>query len=165
MSEAIINDKAPVRYLSRFYHEVDAKRRCQIPAKWLPADSDEEVVLTLVLKSSGALNTMHILVLPPACMESLYNSVTQTPFMDEMGSSLRRNLGSNSADATVDKSGRLCIPEWMASAAGLKKDVVMVGLFDVFEIWDADRLQVIMVEDQLRKAEAMKLMEPKVNKL
>jgi MraZ protein len=41
-------------------------------------------------------------------------------------------------DVELDKQGRMVVPEYLRSAAGLKKDVVFAGLYNRLEMWDAD---------------------------
>jgi hypothetical protein len=38
----------------------------------------------------------------------------------------------------LDKAGRICLPEGMARAAGIKDEAVLVGLLDRFEIWNPE---------------------------
>ena len=45
---------------------------------------------------------------------------------------LKRFIGSESIQLTVDKSGRICLPEAMKNAAGIKDEAVLVGLLDRF---------------------------------
>jgi MraZ protein len=152
MSESVANEK--IYYLSRYDHEVDDKRRVQIPAKWRPASA--EVELTLILWGKGNQKNSHILVLPPGKMESLAEKVSQISVADDMGTALRRLVGSRSDRAKVDKAGRMCIPEDMAAAVGIKGAAVLVGLVDCFEIWNPERHESVIVEDDVHRAEAFK---------
>jgi MraZ protein len=52
---------------------------------------------------------------------------------------LQRAFFSYSSRATLDASGRLLIPDKLREVAGIDKDVVMVGVMDRVEIWDAAR--------------------------
>ncbi len=154
MSEAKTNE--PTYYNSRFLHGVDEKRRVQIPAKWLPQKGDLE--LTLVLwprESAGAC----IRVLPPMQMAKLMQSIDDMPNSDPRKVVLKRIIGSGSAQAGVDKSGRICLPDEMAREAGLKGEAMLVGLLDRFEIWNPERYEKVQVADASLAQEAFKLME------
>jgi MraZ protein len=154
MSEGKTNE--PTYYNSRFLHGVDEKRRVQIPAKWLPQKGDLE--LTLVLwprESAGAC----IRVLPPMQMAKLMQSIDDMPNSDPRKVVLKRIIGSGSAQAGVDKSGRICLPDEMAREAGLKGDAMLVGLLDRFEIWNPERYEKVQVADAALAQEAFKLME------
>lgn len=146
----------PSYYNSRFRHGVDEKRRVQIPAKWLPKKAGLE--LTLVLwptQTAGAC----IRVLPPAQMARLMQSIDEMPNSDPRKVVLKRIIGSGSAQASVDKNGRICLPDEMAREAGLKDEAVLVGLLDRFEIWNADRYEKVQAADAALAQEAFKLME------
>jgi MraZ protein len=72
---------------------------------------------------------------------------------------LKRFLGSESVQAPLDKAGRICLPEEMARAAGIKDDAVLVGLLDRFEIWNPARYENVKTADAVLASEAIKLME------
>ncbi len=146
----------PTYYNSRFDFGVDDKRRIQIPARWLPQDAGLE--LTLVLwprESAGAC----VRVLPPAQMAKLMQSIGEMPNSDARKVVLKRLIGSGSAQATVDKAGRICLPEEMAREAAIQDKAVLVGLLDRFEIWNPERYAKVQAADASLAQEAFKLME------
>ena len=149
------NDE-PTYYNSRFVHGVDEKRRVQIPAKWLPQKAGME--LTLVLWPRNDTGPC-VRVLPPTQMAKLVKSIDEMPNTDPRKVVLKRIIGSGSAQASVDKTGRICLPEDMAREAGLKEEVVLVGLLDRFEIWNPQRYQKVQSADAALAQEAFKLME------
>jgi MraZ protein len=154
MSDARTDE--PMYYNSRFRHGVDEKRRVQIPAKWRPQKA--EVELTLVLwprESTGPC----IRVLPPTQMSKLMKSIDEMPNSDPRKVVLKRIIGSGSAQAGVDKAGRICLPDEMAREAGLKDEAMLVGLLDRFEIWNPERYEKVKVADAVLASEAFKLME------
>ena len=59
----------------------------------------------------------------------------------------------------MDKGGRICLPEEMARAAGIKDEAVLVGLLDRFEIWNPARYENVKAADAVVAHEAFKLME------
>jgi MraZ protein len=42
-------------------------------------------------------------------------------------------------DVEVDKQGRVILPEYLRQFAGLKKEVVLAGLYSRIEIWDSEK--------------------------
>ncbi|MDB6027322.1 MAG: mraZ [Verrucomicrobiales bacterium] len=135
MSETGAN--LPIFYHALYRHGVDEKRRVQIPTKWRP---ESEVTFTLVLWKKGQPNPC-ILALPPNLMGAMADKLSKMPFNDKSAEALRRLLGSNSDTVTTDKSGRICLPEWMSKEAGIEKDAVLVGMVDRFQIWNPERHQ------------------------
>jgi MraZ protein len=48
----------------------------------------------------------------------------------------------------LDQQGRIRIPSELALQAGLRRDVVLVGVRDHLELWDADRWRAYVTERQ-----------------
>jgi MraZ protein len=98
-----------------------------------------------------------LLVLPPAEMRELMLKLKAMPFAEPKAQALRHLLGRKSDHVTLDKGGRICLPEAMAKAAGIDREATFVGLLDRFEIWNPERYAVSsQVDDQLL-SEAFKL--------
>jgi len=144
----------PIYYNSLYRHGVDEKRRVQIPAKWRPAEPE---ILTLVLWPKGAMPEACLLVLPPKEWEALVQKLKTMPFADSKAEALRRLLGKKSDRVTLDKGGRICLPESMARSAHIGKEAVLVGLLDRFEIWDPERYETASAVDDELLPEAFKL--------
>jgi len=98
-------------YNSCFQHGVDEKRRLQIPAKWRPEDDGVELTMMLWPKHNAG---MCLRVLPPVQMAQLMADIDAMPKGDEKKIYLKRFIGSESAQVTLDKAGRICIPDEMA---------------------------------------------------
>jgi len=146
----------PTYYNSRFRHGVDEKRRVQIPAKWRPQRADLE--LTLILWPREGVGPC-VRVLPPAQMAKLMQSIDEMPNSDPKKVVLKRIIGSGSAQAAVDKAGRICLPDEMAREAGLKNEAMLVGLLDRFEIWNPERYEKVQAADAALAPDAFRLME------
>jgi MraZ protein len=146
----------PSYYNSRFRHGVDDKRRVQIPAKWRPQKAAVE--LTLILWPREGVGAC-VRVLPPSQMAKLMQSIDEMPNSDPKKVVLKRIIGSDSAQASVDKAGRICLPDEMARGAGIKNDAVLVGLLDRFEIWNPERYEKVQSADAALAPDAFKLME------
>jgi len=146
----------PSYYNSRFRHGVDEKRRVQIPAKWRPQKAAVE--LTLILWPREGVGAC-VRVLPPSQMAKLMQSIDAMPNSDPKKVVLKRIIGSDSAQASVDKAGRICLPDEMARGAGIKNDAVLVGLLDRFEIWNPERYEKVQAADAALAPDAFKLME------
>jgi MraZ protein len=144
----------PIFYNSLYRHGVDDKRRVQIPAKWRSPEPD---VLTLILWPKGTLAEACLLVLPPEEWNALVQKLKAMPFADAKAEALRRLLGKKSDRVTPDKAGRVCLPEAMASSAGIEKEALLVGLVDRFEIWNPERYQGASAVDDGLLSDAFKL--------
>jgi len=150
-----VNQAAAVLYNSIYRHGVDDKRRVQVPAKWRPVEDNFQFTL-LLLPSSGTKEP-YLLVLPPVPMNALLEKLKAMPYMDPKADSLRRLLGKNSDQATMDKAGRICLPEIMARGAGIEREAVLIGSWDRFEMWNPERYEAASRLDEAMASEAFKL--------
>lgn len=151
-----VKSSQPTYYNSCYRHGVDEKRRVQIPSKWRPEEEGTELTLVLWPKhQAGAC----LRVLPPAEMAKMKADIDAMPNSDPNKVVLKRFIGSESVQVTLDKAGRICLPEEMARSAGIKDDVVLVGLLDRFEIWNPVRYENVKAADAVLASEAFKLME------
>jgi MraZ protein len=141
---------------ARYVHGVDEKRRVQIPAKWRPRKGTIE--FTLILWPKYEVGPC-LRVMPPWEMEELMRTLDAMPNDDKNKTILKRIIGSESVQVTPDKAGRICLPEEMARAAGIKNQAVLVGLLDRFEIWSPERYEKIRATDQAMATDAFRLME------
>jgi MraZ protein len=143
-------------YNSLYRHGVDEKRRIQIPAKWRPAKAGVEFTLVLWPKSKEG---PCLRVLPPVEMAELMRDLDAMPNTDPSKVVLKRFIGSESVQVTLDKGGRICLPEEMARAVEIKDEAMLVGLLDRFEIWNPERYEKVKASDAVMAQEAFKLME------
>src|SRR5476649_349665 len=109
----------PSYYNSLYRHGVDEKRRVQIPAKWRPERAGTE--LTLMLWPQHQAGTC-LRVLPPSQMAKMKADIDAMPNGNPNKTVLKRFIGSESVQVTLDKAGRICVPEEMARAAGIKDE-------------------------------------------
>jgi MraZ protein len=148
--------KEPTYYNSCYRHGVDEKRRVQIPAKWRPEEDGVELTMILWPKHQAG-NCLR--VLPPLEMAQLMADIDAMPNGDPNKVVLKRFIGSESVQVSLDKAGRICLPDEMAKAAGIKDEVMLVGLLDRFEIWNPTRYETVKATDAVMATEAFKLME------
>jgi MraZ protein len=123
-------------YLGFARHGVDDKRRLQIPSRWRP--DDENFELTMVIWTAHEAGPC-LRVLPPPQMRELREKLINMSGDDPAKEEMVHFIGVNSEKVPVDKSGRVCVPERMAQAAGIENEAVMVGLINKFEIWSPGR--------------------------
>jgi MraZ protein len=146
----------PTYYNSCYRHGVDEKRRVQIPAKWRPEKNGVE--LTMMLWPKHQAGTC-LRVLPPLEMAQLMADIEAMPKGDANKVVLKRFIGSESVQVALDKGGRICLPDEMARAAGIKGEAMLVGLLDRFEIWNPARYENVKAADAAFAPEAFKMMD------
>ncbi len=143
-------------YNSVYRHGVDEKRRIQIPAMWRPTEPGMQFTLIVwPQRTEGPC----LRVLPPKEMAELMAALDAMPNGDRNKTILKRIIGSESTQVTLDKAGRICVPDEMARAAGITEEATLVGLLDRFEIWDPARHEKVKAADSVMAPEAFKMME------
>ena len=150
------DENAPLFFSSEYKFGIDSKRRIQVPAKWRGVSSGGTYTLLVWRKKAG--HGACLLALPPAAMVDLMKKLKEMPFADPKAEALRRSLGARSDQVVLDKAGRICLPDKLAAAAGLKEDALMVGMFDRFQIWDPERYASASVLDEEIYDDAIQLL-------
>ena len=111
----------------------------------------------MILWPKGTMPEACLLVLPPAEWHALVLKLKEMPYADPKAEALRHLLGRKSDRVTLDKGGRICLPEGMAKAAAIDDEAMLVGLVDRFEIWNPERYAAASAEDDQLLPEAFKL--------
>jgi MraZ protein len=148
--------QVPIYYNSVYRHGIDAKRRIQIPAKWRPYEAGIEFTLILWPKHNEG---PCLRVLPPAKMAQLMRDIDGMSNENPNKAVLKRFIGSESVQVALDKAGRICLPEEMSRAAGIREEAMLVGSLDRFDIWNPERWSKVRNADAVLAPEAFKLME------
>jgi MraZ protein len=138
-------------FRGRYEHTIDSKGRISIPSKFreiLNKKYDDRLVIT---------NFDACLVAFPYEEWNLLveQKIGSFSIMRKETSAFLRYFYSSAIDCTIDKLGRLLIPQSLRDYANLKKDVVLVGEGRFIEIFAKERwLEVVrQVEegfDQIR---------------
>lgn len=109
---------------------LDAKGRVSIPTRHRDAlISQVEGRLTLTRHPDGCL-----LVYPRTVWEQRRTQIAAFPMSAR---SLQRLLLGSAQDVEMDGSGRILISPELRSAAGLAREVMLLGMGSHFELWDA----------------------------
>ncbi|MDR2350146.1 MAG: cell division/cell wall cluster transcriptional repressor MraZ [Deltaproteobacteria bacterium] len=136
----------PVVLSGEFFHSLDDKGRITLP-----------VPLRQSLMSLGETDSLHLGHMPGTSFLSLYPSAkwneTVKAWSDEsrFGSTLefmnaRRLFFSKVERVYMDKSGRILISPVQRERLGLAKDVVILGVMDKIEIWEAEAWRKAEIE-------------------
>ena len=110
---------------------LDAKGRLAVPARHRDA---------LAALCSGQLTlTKHpegcLMVFPRPAWETFRDKVAALPMS---ASGWKRIFLGNAMDVDVDGAGRVLVSPELRAAAGLSKDVMLLGMGSHFELWDAE---------------------------
>lgn len=108
---------------------LDAKGRMSIPARHRDAlINDENGCLTLTRHPDGCL-----LLYPRTVWEEKRTQIAALP---AMARPLQRLLLGSAQDVDLDSAGRILVAPELRLAAGLEREVMLLGLGSHFELWD-----------------------------
>jgi len=119
-----------------------------IPSKWRP--KDQKVVFTVILWPIAVED--FLLVLPPERWQVMLDKLKLGSLQSRRQAVLERVIGSTSAPLLLDRVGRFCLPEKLASTVEIDKEAEFVGRLDKFEIWSPGRYQGSVTEDKSEAA-------------
>jgi MraZ protein len=112
---------------------LDAKGRMSIPARHRDALQVQcEGRVTLTKHPDGCL-----LFYPRPVWESRREDIAKWPMSAR---AWQRIFLGNACDVDMDSAGRILISPELRTAAGLTRDVRLIGMGSHFEIWDAAKL-------------------------
>ncbi len=121
-------------FRGRYEHTLDSKGRVSIPSRFreiLTKKYDDRLVIT---NFDGCL-----VAFPPEEWKSLEEKANTFSPMKKETSAFYRFFYSSAVDCTLDKQGRLQIPQTLRKYANLRKDAVLVGEGKMFEIFAKER--------------------------
>jgi MraZ protein len=81
-------------------------------------------------------------------LERLAEKLDQTPASDAEARVYRRLFFAQMENVDVDRAGRVLVPERLLVYAGIKNEVVLIGVRDHLELWDAGRWQRYLGENK-----------------
>ena len=118
-------------FLGQCYHNLDDKGRLTVPSRYRD-----------LLVPAGAYIMQgfdqNLIVLPSTNYEELFQRIRQMSITDPNARLLRRLFFSTADRVEVDRAGRILVPQFLRTYAGLECALVIVGMGDYFELWSPD---------------------------
>jgi MraZ protein len=122
---------------------------------------DDKKRLTLprrVREQLGEPATLFVTPGPDQCLwlytqpslEALAGRLDQAPAADAEARVFRRLYFAQTEAVDLDRTGRILIPERLLQFAGLQHEVVLIGVRDHLELWDAQRWQTYLAANSPR---------------
>ncbi|WP_296466227.1 division/cell wall cluster transcriptional repressor MraZ [uncultured Acetatifactor sp.] len=120
-------------FMGKYNHTIDPKGRLSIPSKYREVLGDEFVV------SKGMDGCLYVYANDD--WKVFEGKLASLPLMSEEARQFARFFLSGAQPVTVDKQGRILMPQDLRDFAGLEKDVVLAGMGGRIEIWSLERWQ------------------------
>src|SRR3989338_10163073 len=116
-------------FIGEYSLTVDEKGRLSIPVKFR-GSLGRGAVVTRGLDSALFLYTVKE-------WQNLASKLAGLPISRANTRAFSRLMLAGAMDVEMDKAGRVILPDYLRSFAGIKKYVVMAGLYNRLEIWDS----------------------------
>lgn len=117
-------------FIGEYKHNLDDKGRMAIPAKFRDK-LKEGAVVTRGLDNCLFLYTKE-------AWEEKAPKLANLPSTQANARAYSRLMLAGAMEVSFDSQGRVNLPDYLCEFAGLKKKVVVAGLYDRLEIWDEE---------------------------
>jgi len=131
----------PAVYAGEFRHTVDPKHRVTIPSRWRGEAGDE---FFAVPDPAGNF----LMILPPVEFDRVKTDVEANPAIAPADRrKFIRRFYALAQLVSVDKQGRVLLPEECCRRLGLDGEVVLIGSHSRMEIWNLQRWTAATAEE------------------
>ncbi|MBI4434178.1 division/cell wall cluster transcriptional repressor MraZ [Candidatus Uhrbacteria bacterium] len=137
-------------FIGEYHHAIDEKGRAAVPTKY------REIFARGVVITRGLDRCLFMY--PREAWDTLAAKLADLPLSKANTRSFARFLLAGAMDCELDRQGRMVIPEYLRSFAGLQKSIVMAGLYNRVEIWDEaewNRYRIAAERESAAVAEAL----------
>ena len=115
-------------FIGEYKYNLDIKNRLALPSKFRNLFTKGAVI------TKGLDNCLFIYTTEE--WHKLAEKLANLPFSQAKSRAFSRLMLAGAMDVRVDKQGRVILPDYLKSFAGLHKKIVLAGLYNRLEIWD-----------------------------
>lgn len=120
-------------YAGEYRHSIDEKNRITIPSRWRTEEGVDLIILAEAKQQC-------LLVMSEAEFARMSAAAAAHPSVSASDARIfARQLHARSLHGSLDKQGRLVLPEALCKQLGLKGEVALVGGRGRFEIWNLQK--------------------------
>jgi MraZ protein len=120
--------------IGEYKHTIDTKKRLALPAKFR-----RELGKTIII-TRGLDNCLVVYTLKE--WQVMSDKLGKLPASQIEARGFARIMLSGAMAVDLDRLGRVLVPEYLKEYANLKKNVVVCGLYNRLEIWDAQKWEI-----------------------
>lgn len=118
-------------FIGEYSHSLDNKGRIAIPVKFRKELTGGAVV------TRGLDNCLFLYTKNE--WSKLAEKLAALPISQSNSRAFARLMLAGAMDVEIDNQGRAILPEYLRQFAGLKKNVVIAGLYSRLELWDEEQ--------------------------
>jgi len=126
-------------FIGEYQHTIDAKNRVMVPAKFREAFQGTQCEPSFYVTRGP---DKCLLLFTPDQWQHWENSLDQITDVKNLKGSVRhfhRAIYANAQFVACDKLGRIVIPQTHVEFAGLREEVIILGVKQRLEIWSKER--------------------------
>ena len=116
--------------IGQYQHTIDSKKRLALPSKFR-GELGDKVIITKGIENCLVVYTEKEFII----MSEKLSNLTMT---QAEARSFSRTMLASAMEVSLDKLGRVLIPDYLKKYGGLNKNVVICGLSNRLEIWDSE---------------------------
>lgn len=127
-------------FIGNFIHQIDQKGRIRVPAKFRAEIGNGYTILkgdNGCLKFYSEYET-----------EGLYERLSEVPVSDKEGIKAVRMIMSSAFIPEEDNQGRFVLPQELKSFIKANKQIIFIGMGNMFELWSYEKWTEYSGEDQ-----------------
>jgi len=124
--------------IGQYEHTIDSKKRLALPAKFR-GELGDKVIITRGIEGCLAVYTESEWKIMSDKLGSLTISQAEAR-------SFTRMILAGAMEVSLDKLGRILVPDYLKAYAGLNKNVVICGLSNRLEVWDSKKWEAYRKE-------------------
>lgn len=117
-------------FIGEYNHIIDEKRRMSIPSKFRK-DLGTGAVITKGFENS-------LIIYPKKQWADISSKIGNLPLSAKEGRAVARIMLGGASETAFDKLGRILIPDYLKAFASLKKNAVIIGMYNRIEVWDKE---------------------------
>ena len=120
-------------FIGEYSHSIDEKKRLSVPSKFR-TEIGKKAIVTKGLDGCLFLYSQKE-------WKKLAEKLGKLPLGQADARGFQRMMLSGAMEMSIDNLGRVLIPDYLKKYAGLKKKVIIVGLYNHVELWDEKKWQ------------------------
>jgi MraZ protein len=117
-------------FIGEFHHTIDEKGRLAIPVKFRNAFKGGAVVTRGLDKSLFLYTNIE--------WKKLAEKLAALPISQSKSRAFARLMLAGAMDVSLDKQGRIVLPDYLRTYGTLQKKAVVAGLYNRVEIWSEE---------------------------
>ena len=115
-------------FIGEYQHTIDEKGRLAVPVKFR-AELSKGAVVTRGLDNC-------LFLYPKKDWQELAVKLSKLPISQANTRAFSRLMLAGAMDVSLDKQGRVILPDYLRKYALVKKKAIIAGLYNRLEIWD-----------------------------